>query len=397
MGLQGRLDEAISYCQQALALRPGYPEAHANLGRCWERQGRLEEAVASYRQALLRMPNSAELYGNLGNALSEQGKLKEALQAYQQAIARKSQDPQLRLNRALILLLQGEFADGWANYEQRWRIPQLAARLRTVPAPRWHGTPPRGKTILIQAEQGFGDTIQFVRYASTLKEMGARVILECPATLKALLTTCPGVDAVIDQREDIPAVDGFVPLLSLPGLLGTNLENIPSHTPYLRANRPLPALLRPEKGLCVGLVWAPGRNYTFAKRYCPLEAFEPLFALSGVHFFSLYKGEQAHELEPYQECIVDLGSNLQDFTDTAAIIAHLDLVITVDTAVAHLAGAMGKPVWVLLPFVPDWRWLLNREDSPWYPTARLFRQSALGDWQTPLLQVAQKLRILARS
>lgn len=397
-----KTEDAVASYRRALALKPDWDELQSALGEVLAFQGDFEEAEQLFRQLLIYRPDWHEAHINLGYTFEEQGQFASALESYQTALQLDPGSAQAHYNRANVWLLTGNLTQGWAEYEWRWRTSFFASMTR-IEGPDWDGYAPLvDRTILLHAEQGLGDTIHFIRYAPLVKALGAEVVVGCHASLKSLLESCPGIDRVVAHDEPAPTFDLHVPLMSLPYLLNTDLESIPSDVPYLHApdHHHLPEEVQTRlntTGLKVGLVWTPGLLAANArKRHCPLEHFEPVLEVEGVSFFSLYKGERMEELAPYRERVFDVGSQCTDFADTARAIAQLDLVITVDTAVAHLAGAMGKPTWVLLPFVPDWRWLLEREDSPWYPTARLFRQHRLGEWAPVLEQVAQSLHRASR-
>ena len=427
----GSLDEAQEALERALELRPDYLQAEHSLGEllhargtpalaadCFRRvlardcgylpswnalgialqaQDRLDEAVDCYQQALARNPDYLHALNNLGAASRALGEPLRAVECYRQVLARDPDYADARWNLALVQLLLGDYEQGWQGYEWRFRkvdpIP-----LQDFPRPRWDGGELRGRVILLHAEQGFGDTFQFVRYAGVLAGMGATVLLQCQSEpIAALLTTVPGVSRVLVRGEVLPEFDCHAPLMSLPLLCGTTLGSMPAEIPYLR---PEPRLVEhwlsrmPGGGLRVGLVWAGRKTYQDdLKRSLTLQLFAPLAAVPGVRFFALQVGEGAEQaaFPPPGMELTDLGSGVGSFSDSAAIIAGLDLVISADTAVAHLAGALGRAVWVLLPKACDWRWLELREDSPWYPTARLFRQSRRGDWAEVLQRVARQL------
>jgi hypothetical protein len=301
------------------------------------------------------------------------------------------------LNRAVAWLLAGDWQRGWPEYQWRWRTKHLIPR--RFPQPAWAGEPLTGKAILLHAEQGLGDTIQFVRYASLVKQHDATVIMECPKPLLALLEGCAGVDQLVGQGDDLPAFDVHAPLLSVPGILNTSLETIPARIPYLFAR---PLLLEQWRrtligldGFKIGITWQGSPKFRGdCFRSIPLRCFAPLARIPGVRLISLQKGAGAEQLAEVQGLfsVAELGSRLPDFIDTAAVMKNLDLVITSDTGPAHLAGALGVPVWVALSFAPDWRWLLDRSDSPWYPTMRLFRQTELGHWPAVFEEIAGALR-----
>jgi tetratricopeptide (TPR) repeat protein len=382
---QGKLDEAVACYRRALELKPDYAGAHYNLGNALNDQGTLDEAVACYRRALELKPDYAEAYNNLGNTLRDQGTLDEAVACCRRALELKPDYVEAHLNQSLISLLTGDFERGWAEYEWRWKTKQC--QRRDFSQALWDRQPLEGRTILLHAEQGLGDTIQFVRYAPLVKQARARVLVECQKPLVRLLAGCRGVDALIGRGDDLPPFDTHAPLLSLPGIFRTSLGTIPADVPYLFAEPGLVKHWQQElggiAGFKIGIAWRGSPEHRNDRaRSIPLSCFESLAGLPGAHFFSLQKGVGVGELQEASGRfpVTELGSRLEDFTDTAAVLRNLDLVIACDTAVAHLAGALGVPVWVALPFVPDWRWLLNRSDSPWYPTMQLFQQKKLGDW-----------------
>ena len=382
---RGNLDEAIACYRRALELRPGYAEAHNNLGNALKDQGKLDEAVACYRQALELNPDFVEAHTILGVAFNDQRKLDEAAACYRRALELKPELAEVHLYRSFLSLLSGDFQRGWAEYQWRWKTK--ASPPRDFQQPLWDGRPLEGGTILLYAEQGLGDTIQFVRYAALVKQRGGSVIVECPRPLASLLRSCAGIDRLVAQGDPPPAFDVQAPLLSLPGIFQTALDNLPAAIPYLFADADLVRRWREElaplPGRKIGIAWRGSPAHVNDRaRSLPLSCFESLARLPGVHLLSLQKGPGVEELQGLSSHfpVTELGSRLNDFADTAALLMNLDLLITCDTAVAHLAGALGAPVWVALPLVPDWRWLLDRDDSPWYPTMRLFRQQTPGDW-----------------
>jgi Flp pilus assembly protein TadD len=383
---QGKMIEALAHYREAVRLKPDFVEAHNNLGFALQDRGEIAEGLAHYREALRLRPTFAEAHNNLGLLLQEQGHLEEAMASFARAVASEPERAQVHWNRALLWLLRGDFTRGWPEYEWRLKHPKLASC--QYPQPLWDGSPLNGRTILLHVEQGFGDALQFVRYAALVQQRGGRVVVACQAPLVRLLETCAGIDLLTAEGSPLPHVDVRAPLLSLPGIFRTDLDSIPAVIPYLRppqeGSPALEAALARRPGtLKVGIVWAGSPEHKNDRnRSCPLKHFRSLVQAGGVALFSLQKGPCATDLQDEKDHlpVTDLTECLGDFADTAAAIARLDLVISVDTAVAHLAGALGKPVWVLLPFAPDWRWMLDREDSPWYPTARLFRQTRPGDW-----------------
>lgn len=390
---QGKLADAIANCQQALRLKPQYAEAHNNLGIALQDQGKLAEAITSYQQALRLKPDYPEAYSNLGNALKDLGNFEEAMTSYGQALRLKPDYAEARFNRSMQLLHLGNFAEGWAEYEWRWRSRSFLGKGFSRPwlsHQAWDGTPLEGRTILLQAEQGLGDTIQFVRYASLLKQTGAgKVLLVCQPGLLRLMGRCQDVDQVC-SGPPFPAFDVGASLLSLPRLLGTtSLERIPAKVPYFdcdidlveRWESRLASLGARRPWLRIGISWqGSAANKGDRWRSVRLEQFASLAQDPRVRLVSLQKGLGSEQMEKIPGLAIDPGPEQVDMADTAAIIRCLDLVISVDTLVAHLAGALGIPVWVPLAKVPDWRWLLHREDSPWYPSMRLFRQTERGRW-----------------
>ncbi|MGD0390512.1 MAG: tetratricopeptide repeat-containing glycosyltransferase family protein [Tepidisphaeraceae bacterium] len=395
----GQLDEAIATYRQAIAFSPQYAQTHYNLGVALERKGQLDEAVAAYRQAIRLKPDFVEAHNNLGNALIEIGQLDEAIAACRRAIALSPNFAEAHFNLSVALLARGDFQEGWEEYEWRWKCKDHPP-LRNFAQPQWDGHSLEGRTLLLHAEQGFGDALQFIRYLPLAAQRGGKIIIECQAELQRLFQTIAGRCQVMVRGQPLPAFDLHCPLLSLPRVFATNLDNIPNIVPYLHADaedagRWQHRLAEHAPLVKVGLGWAgsPG-NKNNRNRSINLASLAPLGQIPGVRFFSLQKGEAAAEAKtppPGME-LVDWTQELKDFADTAALIANLDLVIAVDTAVAHLAGAMGKPVWTLLPFVP-WRWLLGREDSPWYPSMRLFRQPRMGDWDSVVMRVVEELSL----
>jgi Flp pilus assembly protein TadD len=432
---QGRLDEAVDCCQRALQLDPNSPELHNNLGIVLKERGDLELALASFERALARKPDYADAHYNLANTLVKlhrldpaerayrraielapldyealnnlgtllqlQGRLNEAMACYDAAVGARGESAEAHRNRALLWLLLGNFAEGWPEYEWRWRMP--GAKLPSGGPLRWEGQSPSGKTVLLVAEQGIGDTLQFIRYAALVQAVGAGVVVDCPPTLHALLRQAPGIDRLVAGEADPQSIDYQVPLLSLPALFGTRLETIPAAIPYLFAEPERVAnwqkRLAHRPGFKVGIAWQGNPDFTGDHyRSIPLAAFAPLAECANVKLFSLQKGhgrEQWAALADRFE-IADLGTSLDEqggaFVDTAAVMMNLDLVITSDTATAHLAGALGVSAWVALQRTPNWRWLVDRSDCPWYPTMRLFRQSQLGNWTDVFAQIAVELR-----
>jgi tetratricopeptide (TPR) repeat protein len=394
---QGQFVEAIACYQRARQLQPGFALAHLNLGNVLRKQGRSDEAAACFRQVLSLKPDDADAYDGLGNVLQDQGQLDDAVACYRRAIDLAADHAEAHFDLSLILLLRGDFNQGWPEYQWRWQTKTFG-RL-PFRQPWWDGRPLEGRTIFLHAEQGLGDTIQFIRYAPLVKRYGARVVVQCQKPLLRLLASCPGIDVLIGQGDSLPAFDVHAPLLSLPGILKTALDSVPATVPYLSAAPPLVERWREElgklDGLKIGVGWQ-GRPTHLGDcfRSIPLARFGALARIPGVRLISLQKGAGVEQLQEASDrfLITEAGSRLEDFMDTAAVMMNLDLVIACDTALVHLAGALGVPVWVALPLSSDWRWLLDRNDSPWYPTMRLFRQKKLGDWASVFEELSTAIR-----
>jgi tetratricopeptide (TPR) repeat protein len=434
----GRVDEAIAAFQKALRLKPGNAEALNNLGNALTDREQLDEAIEAFGQAIAIKPDFAEFYNNLGNALRAKGETDRAVSAYEKAITlrpeladghynlggamkdRAEMDAAIakyrkaielepayvraHYNLALALLTVGNFREGWEQYEWRWKLSEFPFRGRDFGRPLWNGENIEGKTILLHAEQGLGDAIQFVRYLPMVAERGAKIILQCHAELHRVFRGIAGGIPMVAFGEDPGEFDLQCPLLSLPRAFGTEVGTIPGSVPYLSAEAELVEQWRRRLGendgkLKVGLVWAGNPKYrTDRTRSLRLADLAPLAAIERIKFYSLQKGLAAEQTKnpPSAMELIDLGPDLKDFADTAAAISALDLVISADTSVPHLAGALGKPVWTMLQFVPDFRWMLGRADSPWYPTMRLFRQQRSGDWGGVVARVAEALGEYAR-
>ena len=399
---QGDPATAIECYRRALTLRPRYAEAHNNLGSALRCIGRLEEAEAELASAVRLRPNYASALANLGLVLQERARYGEALDMYDRAIAADPAHATARGNRAMLLLLLGRLREGFAEYEWRWRMPGFATPRREFRRPPWAGDDLAGRTLFVHAEQGLGSAIQFVRYAGLLAAKGGRVLLECQPPLHRLfessLARPNGTVAVVLKAATPPSFDCHAPLMSLPHLLGTTIDTVPAEVPYLSA-RPADIVAWRQRLLDqprprIGLVWAGNRKHeNDHNRSMPAGLLTPLMARSRASFFSLQVPVSPGDLSALPPGrITDLAPALGDFADTAAVIGNLDLVVSVDTATAHLAGALGKPVWLLLPYVPEWRWMLERDDSPWYPTMRLFRQHGAGDWTGVVERVSTALQ-----
>jgi len=398
LGQQGKFAEGFQFARQATQIEPANENAWGNLAVMLAQNGQLDEAIQGYRKVLELRPDSFKAHNNLGNTLRAAGRFDEAIEAYRTALRLFPDSGEIHWNLGLVLLQLGKFEEGWQQYEGR-----LTARDFPLHAvfrqPAWDGSDLAGKRILLHAEQGFGDAIQFVRYVPMVKAHGGRVILRTPRELVRLFARV-GAEQVVAEDQPMPQFDTHCHLMSLPLRFGTTLTNLPANVPYLSAP---PDLLDPwhaklatlSAGLKIGLVWAGNPRYPQdGFRSIRLAQLAPLANLPDATFVSLQKGEasaQAHG--PLQGMrLVDWTRELQDFADTAALISQLDLIICVDTAVAHLAGALGKRTWLLLAEPAEWRWMLNRNDSPWYPTMRLFRQSRKGDWDTVVKEVTEAMQ-----
>ncbi len=432
--IAGRPERALLYFRRALACNPDFAEAWYNCGVILAGRGDFESACAAYRAAIARKPDYADAYNNLGFALSclgradiaekslvaalilapqrpetlnnlgmacqGQGRLDDALACYQAAVAHRPDFAEAHNNRGMALLSAGRFEEGWREREWRWQTPHLAPAHVPFSVPQWRGEPAEGQRILIHAEQGFGDSLQFCRYLPLVAARGLRVILAAPVPLHRLLGRLAGVERILAENEVFPPVDLHCPMMSLPLAFSTTLANVPADVPYLSADSESIAgwkrHFEEDDPRCrVGLAWAGRSRAEIAdlsaldrRRSIAPERLAPLSACPGVTFFSLQK---IGPPPPASLAMVDLMAEVADFADTAALIAHLDLVICVDTAVAHLAAALGKPVWLLNRFDSCWRWLRDRDDSPWYPTLRQFRQPSPGDWDHVLAAAGRTL------
>lgn len=392
-----RVPEALQSYERALQLNPQYAQAWSNRGVVLKRLGRLEEAAASYERAIALDAGFVDAMVNYATLLKDMMRLPAAVAMNQRALAMDADNSGAHLNLAICYLVSGAWREGWTHYEWRWKTEQLKDGARNFTQPQWRGESLQGLTILLHAEQGLGDTLQFCRFAQMLAARGARVLLEVQAPLLGLLAALPGVHGLLARGQPLPAFDVHCPLLSLPLALGLTLENLPPAQAYLRADaQAIPLWLQrvgPRGALRVGVVWS-GR---------PEHKNDHNRSIALAEFARIFRPEQRYhclqkEFRPVDaQALATRGdvtvwdSGLQSFADTAALIATMDLVVSVDTSVAHLAAAMGKPVWLLLPFSPDWRWVVGRDDSPWYPHMRLFRQTDTGQWAPVLEQIHQAL------
>jgi tetratricopeptide (TPR) repeat protein len=406
------ISEGRAELERAVALDPDFAQAHGNLGKLLMGQNAdphtAPEAIQTARQALERAlqlnPELIEARGNLAKLLGEQGDLTGALFQYDEALRRDPSSAAVHNNRAMTLLLAGDFTRGWPEYEWRWRLPDAPQ----IPwqQPEWDGSPLPDGTIMLHCEQGLGDTLQFLRYAPQVQERCARLVIAAPSHLLPILRTCVGLDpARVEFHDDhakLPPIDARASFMSLPRILRTELSTIPATVPYLAVDELLIARWRKSLGdddvFRVGVVWQGNPKFGGDRaRSFPLAILEPLAKVPGARVFSLQKGFGAEQLAGVDFPIVDLGSQFSEeaMIDAAAVIRSLDLVIACDTAMLHLAGALAAPVWGAIPFAPDWRWMLDRDDSPWYPTLRLFRQARMGDWPEVIARMAAELTRLA--
>jgi len=432
----GKIDAAARHYRRSILLSPDFADAHNNLGAILKTQGRIDEAICHYRKALEYSSNKAEIYNNLGNALRKSGRIDEALEMlqravaerpdyaeafnnlgvafqaqgnytaalinYEKAVALEPEFAEVRFNRATIDLLLGNFSRGWQDYEARLKKKN---RQDLYPfchkLPRWDGSPFPGKRLYVHDEQGLGDTIQFVRYLPQVKALGGTVLMGAPKPLQTCLQSVDGIDEVVDRStvgDSAAGCDLVIPLLSLAGIFGTDRENIPAQVPYVHAQTEKISYWKKRirgSEFKIGLVWAGNPDHENDHiRSIALSDFLTLIDIPGLQLYGLQKGAAAGQVSeiPTDADLIDLGPELEDFSDTAAVMINMDLIISVDTATAHLAGALGIPVWTLIYFSPDWRWMLDRDDTPWYPTMRLFRQQKRDDWQTVIRQITCEVK-----
>jgi Flp pilus assembly protein TadD len=399
----GQFEDALEACDRALGLDAGQAAIWSNRGAALLALNRPREALPAFERAIALDPAFPAGPANRGVALRELNRVEEARASFEQALVLAPDYVEARCNLGVCHLLTGDLEQGFAGHELRWLIEPGLSQRRSFDAPQWNGEDVAGRTILLHAEQGFGDTINFCRYAPLLAARGARVVLEVQPPLKTLMESLDGVSELLVRGDTLPAFDYHCPLMSLPAAFATRLESIPAPSAYLSASPERLALWRgrigPPRGFRLGVVWS-GKptHHNDHNRSIPLEQF--LRALpEGIEIFSLHdrvRDADAEVLARHPR-IRRFDGQISDFADTAALAAAMDLVVSVDTSSAHLAAAIGRPTWVLLPFAPDWRWLLGRDDSPWYPGVRLFRQPALGDWDEVLRRVNEAIASLIRA
>lgn len=394
----GNAEAAWVAYERALSVQPNLIEAHTNLGNLMRDAGDFEDAIGHYRAALEIKGGVAEIWGNLGVALQEAGRLEEAISTYEHALSIAPEDADIRRNRAHALLAAGRYAEGWHELEWRWRTAHMAPYRKRWRVPEWRGGDPRGKHLLVHAEQGFGDALQFCRYIPILAAQGARITVECADALAPLFVSLPGVVRMIRPGTSIPPVDAHVSMMSLPGCLGTDADSIPADAPYVTVPQKSARMWAPRaadwpKGKRIGIAWRGSPSHARDKVRSPgLAPFLALLELKGVVLVSLQKDGGAEEIAatPGTASIIDPTPGIEDFADTAAVMSHLDAVVSCDSAPLHLAGALGIPSVAVLPHVAEWRW--GRADtSPWYPGMSLVRQPSFGDWDGAFARVREIL------
>jgi Flp pilus assembly protein TadD len=386
---------AVECYAQAIELGWGAADTYYSMGNACHQLGDVERAAALFRKAVELKPLDVASWNNLGKCLNDSNRLEESIEIYNKALALDPTYAMAGYGRAISLLAAGRLTEGFREYNQ-WRTHGI--KPRQFPQPEWQGEPIPGKTLFLHAEQGFGDAIQYVRLIPQVHERAAKVILECRPELKTFFTHCACADVVMAYAEPIPEFDYFTSLASLPGILGVTLPTIPNQVPYLKVEAPGPLPPAPPGHLKVGVVWAGNpHHHNNANRSMRLRELAPLLQVPDVTFYSLQVPVPPADEKLFRSLpqLTDMSGQFHGFLETAAAVAQLDLIIAVDTAVVHLAGALAKPVWTLLPFAPDWRWLLEREETPWYPTMRLFRQKQRGQWPPVIARVAEELGRLA--
>jgi len=391
----GRYDVAVQLISEAIKVRDDIPLYHFNLGKTFEALKKNEEAKICFKRALTLDAHDIKAANNLGMILFSEGRYEEARQLYDYALQLNPLYPEALTNLGLYNLLHGNLKEGFRLHESRTQI--AAAPDYGFDKPPWDGHELKGKRILLHCEQGYGDNIQFIRYASAVKNKGGYVILPCFTPLVRLFETVEGIDEINQEGQDLPPYDYYASLLSLPYLLGTDVTTIPAYIPYIHVNPNLKenwqARLKDCKGMKIGVAWRGNpKHVNDHKRSIDPALFAKAFAGIDATIVILQKDCMADELRLFgNENIMNAGATIEDFADLAALMTNLDLVISVDTAICHLAGALGLKVWTLLAYVPDWRWMLERDDSPWYPSMRLFRQRISGEWQEVLAEIRQSL------
>ncbi|HIJ85550.1 MAG TPA: tetratricopeptide repeat protein, partial [Magnetococcales bacterium] len=393
----GDRDQALDCFKKALQLKPDFPEALNNCGNMLNKRHQPELARDCFEEALRLRPDYPEACCNLSSSLHQLGQLQEALAMLQKASSISPNFPSIHYNESLIRLLLGEYTLGWVLFEWRWLSQDI--KIYNHSQPLWDGSPLEGGTVLVHCEQGFGDSVQFIRYVQAVKSMVGKVVVLSPPPLERLFRTIAEIDTLVSQSDQIPPCGCQVPLMSLPLVLRTTLETIPANVPYLRADPLLVAHFQDRLGsrgnFKIGLAWRGNpRQKNDGNRSMDPQALRPLLEVPGCTFVNLQKDAAAADLQTFSGCrdFIDLSHELSDFAMTAALITHLDLVISVDTSIIHLTGALGRPGWVMLAAIPDWRWLLQRQDSPWYPTLRLLRQPGARQWDAVVNEIVVRLQ-----
>lgn len=389
----GDNDKALGLIARALGVAPNFPEALNNMGNVLSEMGRREDALLSFKEAVAQKPDYTIAHNHLGSTLLGLGRLDEAAAGYEKAIALNPEFAEAHFNLGRLYLLMGRYGEGWKECGWRRQVEEFHHAHRPYPQPVWDGGDPDGKTLFFYPEQGLGDLLQFVRYLPLVAARGGRIILEMPSQMARLFEGFDGAHTLVPSEAPLPDFDCHASLLDLPGIMGTTLENIPAPPSYISADAELTGAwagrLGPWEDFRVGLVWEGNPDNTEnARRSIDPVLLKPLAQIPGVSLYSLQVGRDGEAKAVLGDAITDLAPELKDFAETAAIIRNLDLVVSVDTAVAHLAGALGHQAWTLLSFVPDWRWLLDRDDCPWYPSMRLFRQKTAGDWPSVVKRLA---------
>ena len=395
---QGDEDEAAASFRAAIRLKPQLADAHNNLGIILQAQGKLDEAAECYRKAIELDRAHADAHHNLGNTLRAQGRLEEASDSYERALWIKPNEPHFHLGQAFLSLQRGDYERGWPGFEWRWKCPEFS--LPDYRQPFWDGGPLDGRTILLHADYGMGDTLQFIRFAPRVANLGGRVIVVGQRPLARILASCPGVDQVFVQGDPLPDFDFYAPVMSLPSRLNNAPPAAAAAVPYLAAD---PRLVEHWKGRLggvrefkIGVAWQGDPRYRKDReRSFPLAQLEPIAQVPGVRLFSLQRAPGSEQIATVANRfeVTDLGSRLTDFLDDAAVMSNLDLVLAPETSLIHLAGALGTPAWVALAYAPDWRWMSGEDPTQWYPTVRLFRQRTWGDWDQVFQRIANELRV----
>ncbi len=395
----GENEKALENYNSVLSINPNDPAVHNNIGNLLRNMGETEKAIERLEKSIEINPNYADAYSNIGAIYKEQKKYPRALEFYEKALKIEPEHTNANFDISLIDLSENRYEDGWKRYEYRLKMPELIAKTYKYKTPIWNGEPLEGKTIILQNEQGFGDNIMFLRYAANFKALGAKVLVRTRNDLVELFGSMKDIERVYSEDDDIPPHDYYLPLLSSPYRFATTLETIPQNMPYLFANGKA-EIAREGKALNIGIVWSSSKTkQDFKNKYVGLAAFKPLFDVKNTKWHSLQVGEDTSEIAALglTNTIKEHTDMLSDFANTAKMIEALDFVITMDTAVAHLCGAMGKEAWVILPRPADWRWMQEGDSTPWYKSLKLFRQTKKGDWSAPIAEIKKELTKKAKN